>query len=315
MSSMDNDKLIISATSFDPSNDIKYSKPKINRSGGKSVGINNKDSNMYLAISTPLMLTWGVNVNDFEGSGKKTYDMSLQFPNEDYHSDATRAFLNGMVELQNKIKEDAITYSKEWLNKPKMTAEVVDALFHPMLRYPKDQATGEPDYTRGPTLRVKLDYWDDEFNCEIYDMNQKPIFPTTDTSIMPIDLIEKGTHVACVIRCGGLWFANGKFGCTWKLVQAVVKPRPTLKGKCFIQLSSEEQERLNSQENSTTQDDNAVSVEVAEDSDEEEETAAEVDKSHEEPAPEPVAEPEPVAAPEPVKKKRVVKRKKKADDG
>ena len=59
---------------------------------------------------------------------------------------------------------------------------------------------------------------------------------TDDNNLFPIDLISKGTNVATVIQCGGLWFASGKFGVTWRLLQAVVKPRESLTGKCLITL-------------------------------------------------------------------------------
>lgn len=296
MSSQDSN-LIINAAAFKPSNDFNYIKPKINKSGGKSVGILNNKSNKALYLSTPIMLTWGVQEFVDDQTGRRSYDMSLQFPKEEYENEQTKQFLAAMVDFQNKLKADAIVNSKEWLNKPKMSAEVVDALFHPMLRYPKEPNTGEPDLSRAPTLRIKLDYWDDAFNCEIYDMQQQPLFPTTEGDVSPMDLIPKATNVALVIRCGGLWFANGKFGCTWKLVQAIVKPRASLKGRCLIQLSAEDQEKLGGQESSEADNDNAVSVQVAEDSDEEEtDTKA--------------AAAEPV--PEPIKKKRVVRKKKAA---
>ena len=38
---------------------IKFSAPKANASGGKSVNILNKMTNSGLRLSTPLMLTWG----------------------------------------------------------------------------------------------------------------------------------------------------------------------------------------------------------------------------------------------------------------
>ena len=49
-------------------------------------------------------------------------------------------------ELEAQIKADAIANSKDWFNKSKMSAEVVDALWSPMLKYPKNQATGEARY-------------------------------------------------------------------------------------------------------------------------------------------------------------------------
>ena len=264
MSSQENQ--IVSGASFNAEKEMGYSKSKMNKSGGKSVNVLNTNSGQTLHISTPLMLTWGVNENQWDENGPKTYDMSLQFPKEEYETEQTSKFLANLKRFETKVKSDAIENSKDWMNKSKLTPEVVDALFSPMLKYPKDPATGEPDETRAPTLRVKLDFWDNNFNCEVYDMQQKRLFPNEETITNPYELIAKGSNVAVVMRCGGIWFANGKFGVTWRLVQAVVKPRDSLKGRCLIQLSSDEKTVL---ENQSTPDDDEVGVVVAEDSEEE----------------------------------------------
>ena len=282
----------INATSFVPEKDVRYTKPRINKSGGKSVGILNSNTNKQLMLSTPLMLTWGVSEFIDDKSGRRSYDMALQFPSGDYSNEQTNQFLNSIVEFQSKLKRDAVANSKEWLNKSKMTDEVVDALFHPMLKYPKDKNTDEIDLTRPPTLKVKLDYWDDQFSCEIFDLNQRLVFPTSDnTNLGPLDLIPKGTNVAVVIKCGGLWFANGKFGCTWKLEQAVVKPRETYKGRCLINLSTEETERLKTQKEEEDDDDDGQTLMLAEDTDVEEETIEST------PTPAPMPEPTPTPTP------------------
>jgi len=288
------------------SGDIDFSKPKVNKSGGKSVNIINRSSKSYLTITTPLMLTWGVQEFVDDQSGRKSYDMSLQFPKDDYATPETTAFLKSLTEFENSIKKHVQENSKALLNKAKVSDDVVDALFHPMLRYPKDQSTGEPDMTRSPTLRVKLSYWDDAFDCEIYDMKGTPLFPN-ETGVGPMELVPKAINLATIIRSGGIWFANGKFGVTWRLVQAMVKPRATLKGRCFIKLSDADKDRLSKQEDNEEEDE--VAMEVAESSDDEDGGAA---------APEPVKEavappepPAPVPAAAPVKKKKVVKRVKK----
>ena len=59
-------------------------------------------------------------------------------------------------------------------------------------------------------------------------------------AITPKDLITKGSHLYLMIVCGGIWFANGKFGVTWKLIQGRVKPKSTVRGKCFLEISAEE---------------------------------------------------------------------------
>jgi hypothetical protein len=275
MSSTKQQQDIISATNFNANNDVKYTKPKVNKSGGKSVGILT-NSNKVLLISTPIILTWGVNEFVDEQNGKKSYNMALQFPNDSYSTEQNTKFLEAMKTFETKLKQDALKNSKEWLNKTKTSAEVVDALFTPMLKYPKDKNTGEFDYTRAPSLNVKLGYWNDEFDCEVYDHDQKQLFPANDSSKTNLmALIPKSSNVAVILKCGGLWFANGKFGCTWKLVQAAVKPKISLKGKCLITLSNDDIEKMKENDDSTNDNETSSSsssggtLELVNDSDEE----------------------------------------------
>ena len=235
---------IVSGATFNASTDYVYTKPKLNANNGKMIGILNKHNMKSLYLSTPLMLTWGVNEYTDDKTGKKTFDMALQFPNQEYNNPECAAFLKNMQELEKRIKDDAITNCKEWLNKPKMVAEAVEALWTPMLKYPRDKATEEPDHSRAPSLKVKIPFWDDVFkNVELYNEASVQVFPNDDNNSIG-DYIVKGTNVATLIQCGGIWVANGKFGVTWKLFQAVVKPRTTLSGKCHIVLSEKDKEKL-----------------------------------------------------------------------
>jgi hypothetical protein len=311
--------MIINGTDFNPNTHISYAKPRLNKSGGKSVAVNQAGTTRWLHISSPLMLTWGVNEYVDDSSGRRSYDLSLQFPKEGYETTATTRFLAAISSFQSELKAAAVRNSKEWLGKSKMSAEVVDALFHPMLRHPKDQETGEPDMTRAPTLRVKLDFWDEAFNCEVYDIQRgqsgahKRLFPDEAGGADgpgPMDLISKGTNIACILKCGGLWFANGKFGCTWKLVQAIVKPRASIRGRCMIELSDLDQAALDGQgEGEGTAVAVAGASVVVEDSEEEEE---EDDAGV--PTFSPSAPPVPAPMTEP-KKRRVVRRKPVAQQG
>lgn len=208
---------IIDGTTFNVQN-IKYTSPKALASGGKSVNILNKLTNTGLRLSTPLLLTWGA--SDFENNQK--YDMSLQFPNNEYKNEDTTAFLNNLIAFEQKIKADALLYSKEWFGKQHKSSEVVDALWSPLLKYPKDKVNGEPDLTKAPTFRVKVPFQDNVWKVEIYDEDDNKLFPNVENpTITPLDLLQKGTNVATLLQCGGIWFANGKFGVTWKLLQAV----------------------------------------------------------------------------------------------
>ena len=300
---MSSEKMILSGITFDSSSDVKYSKPKVNAVGGKSVGILNAATNSATYISTPLMLTWGVNTFTDDKTGRNTYDMSLQFPTSEYANADTTSFLENMKALEARIKADAITNSKEWFGKTKMSSDVVDALWTPMLKYPKDKETGEFDMTRAPTLRIKMPVWEGEWKCELYDTERTQIFPDTETPTRtPLDIISKGANIATVIQCGGVWFANGKFGVTWKLFQGVVKPKASLRGTCHIQLSSDDKQKLVSQKESDDSDEEE-GIEIADDSDAEEEAKEEVATVFKAAAVEVVEEPKKVV------KKRVVKKK------
>jgi len=239
-------EMVIPGASFNPASDMKYTKPKVNSLGGRSVGIVNAKTSTVLNLSSPLMLTWGVQSFTDEKTGKVSYDLALQFPNEGFETPATKKFLDNMTAFEKKIKGDAIANSKEWFSKPKMTADAVDALWTPVLKYPKNKDTLEVDLSRAPTIKVKLPFWDGAWKeLELYDTDMRPVFPDPmNPALSPQDLIAKGSHIAVSIQCGGIWFANGKFGVTWKLFQAIVKPKMSLKGKCHIKLDDEDKTKI-----------------------------------------------------------------------
>jgi hypothetical protein len=237
---------IIQGTNFDVNKDITFSAPKVTANGRRSIGVSNKHckTSKITYINTPLMLTWGVSVFVDDKTGKESFDMALQFPQPEHMTADDTAFLKNMQAFEQKIKELALENSKEWLGKPIKSADVIDALWTPMLKYPKDKATGEYDYSRSPTLKVKLHRWDDVFtNIELYDVEQVKLFPNNDGT-QPIDLVTKGSHVATVIACGGIWVADSKCGVTWKLLQAIVKPPSTMMGRCHISLSSKDKDTI-----------------------------------------------------------------------
>lgn len=256
--------MIIPSSAFNAAAEIGYTKSRLNKAGGKSVGIINKASGRQLYLSMPLMLTWGMNERTDETTGRVSYDMSLQFPKEEYATEQTTKTLAAIVAMEEQIKKDAIVNSKEWFNKAKLTDAQVDVLFNPMLYWSKDKETGERRSGTAPTLRIKLDYWDEVFKCEIYDVDQKPLYPNSDSSITPVELITKGCNVATIIKCGGVYFVNGKFGVTWRLHQALVKPKASISGKCFISLTTAEVSQLSVQRDEAS-DEEAVEVVESED--------------------------------------------------
>jgi hypothetical protein len=304
--------MITKAKDFDGSLHT-YDEPIVDSRGGKSVRL--KFRGQPLNIQIPFMLTWGVNKWEDENTGRCKYDASLQF--DPHKSDTQAAFLDEMKAFEEKIKNDAVKNSKKWFGK-KMTYDVVDALMYPILKYPKDKESGEPDLSRNPTLKLKVPFWEGRFNVEVYNTSKQPLYlppaygkegdgnqaPNQDNSATPVDFIPKGSHVKGLIRCNGLWFVGGKFGCTWQMLQMNSRPPTRLVGSgvCAIEDDSDDEEFLESvakEEKEKETDEIRQEVQEAvedavEDSDEEDE------EDEQEAAPSP-----------PKKKKKVVRRRKK----
>ena len=218
---------------------FSYSAPKAHASGGKVVNLFNKHFRESLTLSTPLMLTWGAQegMNDKKESNGK-WTMSLQFPSSEYTNPDAEAFLASMRALQQKVKQDAITHSKEWFGKEIKSAEVIEEKFNVMLRHPKkSKGSIEIDETRPPTLTVKIPQWSGVWKPEIYDEDGEPLYINgkVNQHLSPLEFLKPKTHVICLLQCGGLWFVNGKISITWNLKQAIVqKPKQTMEGTCFL---------------------------------------------------------------------------------
>lgn len=302
---------IIDGTAID-TNVFSYSAPKAHEAGGKVVNLFNKNFKESLTISTPLILTWGADENkDKEGRPLGKYSMSLQFPTAEYSNPDLEAFLTSMRALESKVKADALLYSKEWFGKQHKSADIIDALFNPMLRHPKIKGSEEFDMNKPPTLNIKVPCWKGTWKSEIYDDDGEALFTNKiNTHMTPLEYLKPKTHIIALIQCGGIWFVNGKFSVTWNLKQAMVqKPKSSMEGTCFIKLKSQDKEKLKAL---PAPEEEVESSAIVEDSDEE------VDNEYPEAVPVAKVEPVPVAKVEPPKveeEKKVVKKvvKKKTD--
>lgn len=240
---------IIDGTNIDTSV-FSYSAPKAHASGGKVVNLYNKNVRESLTIATPLILTWGAQEGQEQGTKKPTgkFTMALQFPSSDYTNPDLDNFLASMRALEAKVKADAMTYSKEWFGKTITSLEVIEEKFNVMLKHPKkEKGSAEVDESRPPTLTVKIPQWSGVWKPEIYDEDGEPLFVSgkVNTHLSPLEFLKPKTHVICLIQCGGLWFVNGKISITWNLKQAVVqKPKPSMEGQCFLKPKDTDKQRL-----------------------------------------------------------------------
>lgn len=281
---------------------LRYTPPRINDRGGKSINVLSTQTGRWLNITTPLLMTWGVaDFTDDKGVSDGKYKISLNFPGKDESTESTNEFLKKMEDFEEQILNDAVKYSDIWFGE-EMSREVANHTFFRSIKYGKDKITKKIDRSKPPTIRASVPFYGDRWDIEVYDSKKNTMFPDKEKPLItPIDLIPRKSKVACVLQCSGLWFGGKGWGVTWKLKQCMVKPQEnlTLFGKCHIDLTSDDLDVLDSQ---------PVTSSVADDDDEEQaletpvvnKTTTEVEDSDDED----VDEEDVVVAP----KKKVVKK-------
>lgn len=247
---------VLTVSQWNPT-ETKMTLPKVNKSGqGKSINVISTKTNRALYLNTPLMMTWGI--SDFtdpnSGVPDEKYTMTLNFPTDNTNPQ-TNEFLQKLKDFENFIIDEAVKNSEAWWGET-MSRDIVKHMFFPFLKYGKDKLTKKIDYTKPPSIRAKVPYYDGKWmNVEIYDTRGNKLFPN-DNGTTPDIIVQKLSSVACLLQCGGIWIGGKGWGLTWKLVQCILKPKEsfTIMGKCHIQLSAEDQNVI---ENQQIDDDNA----------------------------------------------------------
>ena len=268
---------------------VHFGSAKPNSRGGKNVPLFDKNGNK-LVLRLPKSACWGMNENIDEASGRKSYSINLRLSNDSTMTDKFRTFEDWVV-------AQCVAHGKEWFGKSTMSEDVVRALFYPVLKYPKDKATGEPDTSRDPSVKLKVPYWEGDYKCELYSMKGEPLYTPSYKvpDITPVEMVPMNSDIKGLVQCDGLWFTAGRCGVTFKLLQAKIEEPVRLEGACFLDDSEDEDE----------EDNGSVVSEVA-NAVEEKADASDDDGEHSisvSPVPEP--EPEPVKP----KKRRNVKKK------
>jgi hypothetical protein len=281
--------------------------PKISDRGSKSINIISTQSNRAIHISTASLKSWGI--ADFVGENGESdgkFSISLNFPGAGYETPATTTLLAKMKAFEEQIIDDAVKNSEAWFGE-QMERSVVKHTFFPFLKYSKDKLTKKPDMSKPPSIRAKVPNYGGKWSVEVYDTKGKLLFPSDNANHTPMDFVQSGSNVACVLQCGGLWFGGTGWGVTWKLNQIVVKPNEvqSVFGKCHIQLSEDEILALETPVAVATEEEEDVTSATAVASTE----VADSDEESEPPVKKVVKKAEPVAEPaaEPVKKKVVKK--------
>ncbi len=282
-------QLVIKTKEFDLAN-VNYSEPKANNSGGKNIFINYKNPKtgrfQPLILQSPkLKICYGVkpirqrlpsDKPGTPGSGPIIkYEVSFSFGKLDDQHPKNSAFYEVFNGLDEKIVNDSVEHSVEWMGKPRNRASIdlMQELYTGSIRWSIDRETKERNTKWPPTCKAKIPYWDGKFdtkNFQIFDADSQPV-DISDWSSMD-DGLWKGSYARVLLQCAGIWISGKGFGVSWKIRQLVIYQNQIELGvqNAFVEdsddeLSDEEDERSSTGEETTT-----VKAPVVYDSDEDE---------------------------------------------
>ena len=153
-------------------------------------------------------------------------------------------FVKKLQEMDGHIKNLALDNSMAWFKKRNLSAESIDALYTPMIRESTDPETGELDGRWPPSFTFKIVKRDSTVRCKFWKGkgDEYNITDQDSEEYTPVDdLVKKGTKARILLRCNGVWIANGKFGCTWRAEQMRVKPVVTFDAYAFDEDDEDEE--------------------------------------------------------------------------
>ena len=216
---------VVQSTEFDTSN-ISFSQVKVLPSNAKQAYLN-YDGHSLTMQTASMAVPYGMNVFDKAGPAKYSVDLSFR-GYEDGSNKKVKAFYDAMIALDEYMIDQGVKNSQAWF-KSKLSRDVVQAFYTPIVRIPKD-ANGNPK-PYPPTLKISLKKRNgsDNFDVQAYDDQKRPY-----EGVPLEDLLVKGAQITALIQCTGVWFAGSKFGLSWKAVQVRVDRLPeSIRGFAF----------------------------------------------------------------------------------
>jgi|LakMenE01Jun11ns_1017448.scaffolds.fasta_scaffold9953821_8 hypothetical protein len=299
-------------------NKLRYSELRSLSSGAKTVYVNYGAEK--LTMQTPVLsIPYGIGVpfvakdeakNGVSSAAENKYDLTLSFRGMD-DNPKIKLFHDKLKEIENKIVDDAFTNRIAWFKDDfDGNKAFVSKLFSPIIKVDKDKETGKAVGKYPPTFKAKLPYDNktSSFTFDSYDMDNNEIDFTEIMNKL------KGAKTQLIVQLTGIWFAGGKYGCSWKIISAKMQLHQNSKITWIEDSDTEnvvaddedddddvvDSDVLRSLQPSQTKTINTVVVEDDEEEDDDEEEEQEED---DEESPEHVPEPPPT---KPAKKAVVV---------
>ena len=228
-------KINVSNISF---SDLKISQTA-NGATRKQVFINY--NNGKFLIETPeLYFPFGLYEDQAtDSNGKITgskYSLTTSLGKSD--NDNNVKFNELLTSIDKMVIKTCVENSLSWIKKKNITNKEVEFFYNKMVKKYKDKETGEESGKYPDSFKVKLNNYDNQFDCKVYDKSN------VQNKLSDEDIkknLSKGSRGKLLIQCNGIYFASGKFGVTWKLVQAKITPSKNMKEYAFLSSDSDEE--------------------------------------------------------------------------
>jgi hypothetical protein len=181
-------------------------------SGAKQAYINYDTKKLLIQTPVKAGLPYGLNVYEKPG-GAPEYSLSISMRGYDNPDSEMGKFHNAIKAFDEFMIDEAYKNRKQWF-KGVDSKEVIRAFYTPSIKIALDKQGNPAPYP--PTFKAKIRKINGSPETKFY--NEKGVPYTVPME----ELLQKGVEITAIIQCGGLWFAGGKFGVTWRAIQVVV---------------------------------------------------------------------------------------------
>jgi hypothetical protein len=195
----------------------------------KKFRLTSEQTNGALMIQTPKMHTWGIQefIDKKTNIGDGKFKLSLNFPME--KNAETDMFKEKIETFHKKVIDLIETNSVSFFNKKK-SRDVIEETTFPILKYSKIKESNEYDYSKPPSLSIKIDNiydqlnkkYTDELNVNVYNKDTRLIYPNDDPNDSAINHVTKSSIVIAIIKCTSIWFGQTNWGISFSADQIVV---------------------------------------------------------------------------------------------
>ena len=240
--------MIMRLKNWEPSTTV-FGPPRPTKMGGKSVPIL-LPTGQKPVIQFPKHSTYGLvgQTPPNEPDGPRKFSVNLRLVKG-------TPLCDKLTELENLVLKHVTKHGGELLGQADQPEAVIKALSYPIVKYPKDRDSGKVFYDRDPTTKLKVSHWEGVWRVELFDSDNNTIFePKMTAPLNPDDpdseeaavdptepeLAPSGTEMVGLMQCDGIWMASGRFGVTWRLLQAQVKQPVRIAGFCIQPESDDE---------------------------------------------------------------------------